>query len=35
MELATGGELLDKILNTGNFSEKRAANLMRKMLSAI
>ena len=35
MELATGGELLEKILAENFFSEKKAANLMRKMLSAI
>lgn len=35
MELATGGELFDKIIKNQKFNEKMAANLMRKMLSAI
>lgn len=35
MELATGGELFDKIVKSERFSEKMAANIMRKMLSAI
>ena len=35
MELAEGGELFDKIVQSQRFSEQKAANLMKKMLSAI
>ena len=35
MELASGGELFDKIVKSERFSERRAANYMRKILSAI
>ena len=35
MELATGGELFDKIVQYKRFSEKRAARLMKKILSAV
>lgn len=34
-ELCTGGELFEEILKEKNFSEKKAAELMRQMLSAI
>ena len=34
-ELVTGGELFDKIVEVGNYSEKDAAVLVQKMLSAI
>mmetsp|Transcript_33930 Transcript_33930/g.95459 ORF Transcript_33930/g.95459 Transcript_33930/m.95459 type:complete len:952 (+) Transcript_33930:178-3033(+) len=34
-ELVTGGELFDKIVEMGNYSEKDAAVLVQKMLSAI
>ena len=35
MELAQGGELFDKIVQSKRFSERRAAQLMKKILSAI
>ena len=35
MELATGGELFDKIVKSKRFSEARAANYMRKIISAV
>lgn len=35
MELAAGGELFDKIVQSQRFSERRAADYMKKMLSAI
>mmetsp|Transcript_16981 Transcript_16981/g.26158 ORF Transcript_16981/g.26158 Transcript_16981/m.26158 type:complete len:374 (+) Transcript_16981:675-1796(+) len=35
MELATGGELFEKVVESQFFSERKASNLMRKMLSAI
>ena len=35
MELATGGELFEKIVQSQRFSERKAMNLMTKMLSAI
>jgi len=35
MELATGGELFDKIVQHKRFSERRAARLMQKILSAV
>jgi calcium-dependent protein kinase len=35
MELAEGGELFDKIVSSQTFSEKVAADYMKKMLSAI
>ena len=35
MELASGGELFDKIVKSERFSERRAAIYMRKILSAI
>ena len=35
MELATGGELFDKIVQSKRFSEARAANYMRKIISAV
>lgn len=35
MELASGGELFEKIVEQKSFSERRAANYMRKILSAI
>lgn len=35
MELAEGGELFDKIIENTKFSEKKAAHLMQKMLSAV
>ena len=35
MELAEGGELFEKIVESQRFSEKRAAEIMQKMLSAI
>jgi len=34
-ELVTGGELFDKIVELGSYSEKDAANLVAKMVSAI
>jgi len=34
-ELVTGGELFDKIVEIGSYSEKDAANLVAKMVSAI
>jgi len=34
-ELVTGGELFDKIVELGSYSEKDAANLVSKMVSAI
>jgi len=34
-ELVTGGELFDKIVELGSYSEKDAANLVTKMVSAI
>lgn len=35
MELAEGGELFDKIIESKRFSELKASTLMKKMLSAI
>lgn len=35
MELATGGELFEKIVKEKRFSEQLAANMMQKMLKAI
>lgn len=35
MELSEGGELFEKIVEMHKFSEKQAASLMRKILSAI
>ena len=35
MELATGGELFDKIVQSKRFSERWAANYMRKIISAV
>jgi calcium-dependent protein kinase len=35
MELAYGGELFEKIVQSKRFSEKRAAHYMRKILSAV
>lgn len=35
MELVTGGELFDKIVEKGSYSEKEAAALVRKMVDAI
>lgn len=35
MELASGGELFDKIVKSERFSERRAANYMRKILAAV
>ncbi|KAF4672612.1 substrate-specific activator of APC-dependent proteolysis [Perkinsus chesapeaki] len=35
MEMCTGGELFDRIVEVGNFSERVAAGLVRQMLSAI
>mmetsp|Transcript_18940 Transcript_18940/g.32356 ORF Transcript_18940/g.32356 Transcript_18940/m.32356 type:complete len:89 (+) Transcript_18940:499-765(+) len=35
MELAEGGELFDRIIESKRFSEQIAAKLMHKMLSAI
>jgi len=35
MELAEGGELFDKIIKSERFSERRAANYMRKILGAV
>ena len=35
MELATGGELFDKIVKSKRFREARAANYMRKIISAV
>jgi calcium/calmodulin-dependent protein kinase I len=35
MELATGGELFEKIVERQRFSEKNAVVVMQKMLSAI
>jgi calcium/calmodulin-dependent protein kinase I len=35
MELVTGGELFDKIVEKGQYTEKDAATIVRKMLSAI
>lgn len=35
MELAEGGELFDKIVQSQRFSERKAADTIKKMLSAI
>ena len=35
MELAEGGELFEKIVKSERFSERRAANYMRKILGAV
>lgn len=35
MQLCTGGELFDKISKSGNFNEKKAADTIRQILSAI
>ncbi|KAN0052789.1 hypothetical protein ACTA71_006896 [Dictyostelium dimigraforme] len=35
MELVTGGELFDKIVEKGSYSEADAANLVRKIVSAV
>jgi serine/threonine protein kinase len=35
MELCEGGELFEKIVEMHKFSEKRAAQLMKKILSAV
>jgi len=35
MELCTGGELFDAILDAEKFSEKRAAKIMHDLLSAV
>mmetsp|Transcript_16402 Transcript_16402/g.39361 ORF Transcript_16402/g.39361 Transcript_16402/m.39361 type:complete len:513 (+) Transcript_16402:223-1761(+) len=35
MELCTGGELFDRIIDEGHFTEKDAAQLMKQMFSAI
>lgn len=35
MELCTGGELFDQIIEKGSFSEKEAAVVMKELLSAI
>ena len=35
MELVTGGELFDKIVEKGSYTEKEAAALVRKMVDAI
>jgi len=35
MELCTGGELFDQIINKGSFSEKEATYVMKQLLSAI
>jgi serine/threonine protein kinase len=34
-ELVDGKELFDKIVESGNYSEKRAANIVRQMVSAL
>ena len=35
LELASGGELLDKIINAGNFSEADTINVLKQVLSAL
>jgi len=35
LELVTGGELFDKIVERGNYSEKDASNIVRQILSAV
>jgi len=35
MELVTGGELFDRIVNRGSYSEKDASNVVRQIVSAI
>eukprot|EP01069_Polyplicarium_translucidae_P001351 Polyplicarium_translucidae@DN1633_c0_g1_i1.p1 len=35
MELCTGGELFDRIIKSGHFSERYAANIMRQVFGAI
>lgn len=35
MELCTGGELFDRIVGVGHFSEKMAANIMHQVLSSL
>lgn len=35
MELCTGGELFDRIIKSGHFSERYAASIMKQILSAI
>jgi len=35
MELVTGGELFDKIVEKGSYSEKEASDIVRKVLSAV
>mmetsp|Transcript_42202 Transcript_42202/g.99028 ORF Transcript_42202/g.99028 Transcript_42202/m.99028 type:complete len:507 (+) Transcript_42202:77-1597(+) len=35
MELCTGGELFDKIISVGSFTEVQAATIMRQILSAV
>jgi len=35
MELCSGGELLEKIRYEGSFSEKKAAEIMKEILSAV
>lgn len=35
MELCTGGELFDRIIKFGHFSERYAASIMKQILSAI
>ncbi len=35
MELIKGGELFDRIINKGHYSEKDAAIMIRKLLSAV
>lgn len=35
MELCTGGELFDRIIKSGHFSERYAASIMKQILSAV
>lgn len=35
LELCTGGELFDKIIDEGSFSEKKAAHILKQILAAI
>jgi serine/threonine protein kinase len=35
LELVTGGELFDKIVERGNYSEKDASNIVRQILEAV